>query len=446
MTNLFKRIAIIDEHTKEVFLKSSSTIVIQTIGVFARLITSIILGRVLGSAGLGEVNLINQVITIVMVFSMFGMDHVLVKKIAIAYSNQNHKQVGNTVYTALVINILVASILTIVGVLCSKYISITFNSLKLQTPLIISLIVIIPQTIGGVFASSINGYNKIWQSRLLKDFSTSLIVLLGIGIFWFLEVPITLLTVIILYAVGRAVTFLMASIYWKYLFKPVFVKQFLDKSMLKMAKPLLFVSATSLLLSSVDILMLGWLSNTSKVGLYTVATRLVLFIAFFLQITNSAISPKIAIFYAKKQFTEINLMVKQVTFWLIIIGVISLLFFFIFGKPILGLWGDDFKEAYICLAILCFGQFINISTGCSGVLLIMSGNEKIFSYISGFFLILNLVLNYFLILRYDIIGAAVATTFTIVLENIVRVFVAKQKTGILTTPIGLRKIKKAVKN
>ena len=85
MTNLFKRIAIIDEHTKEVFLKSSSTIVIQTIGVFARLITSIILGRVLGAAGLGEVNLINQVITIVMVFSMFGMDHVLVKKIAIAY-------------------------------------------------------------------------------------------------------------------------------------------------------------------------------------------------------------------------------------------------------------------------------------------------------------------------------------------------------------------------
>jgi len=442
MIDLFKRITIMDKHTKEVFLKSSSTVVIQIIGVSARLITSIILGRILGAAGLGEVNLINQVITIVMVLSMFGMDHVLVKKIAISNANQNHEQVGNAVYTALVTNILVASLLTIVGVLCSKYISIAFNSLELQIPLIISLIVIIPQTIGGVFASSINGYNKIWQSRLLKDFSTSLIVLLGICALWSLEIPITLFTVIILYAIGRVVTFLIASIYWRYLFKPIFIKEFLDKSMLKMAKPLLFVSATSLLLTSVDILMLGWLSNASNVGLYTVATRLVLFIAFFLQITNSAVAPKIATFYANKQFTEMNLMVKQVTFWLIVIGVLSLLFFLFFGKPILGLWGDDFKEAYICLVILCFGQFVNISTGCSGILLIMTGNEKVFSYISGFFLLLNLVLNYFLILRYDIIGAAIATTITIAGENIARVIVAKQKTGILTIPIGLKKIKK----
>jgi O-antigen/teichoic acid export membrane protein len=444
--DLFKRITIMDKHTKEVFLKSSSTVVIQIIGVSARLITSIILGRILGAAGLGEVNLINQVITIVAVLSMFGMDHVLVKKIAISNANQNHKQVGNAVYTALVTNVLVAFLLTTVGVLCSKYISITFNSLELQIPLIISLIVIIPQTIGGVFASSINGYNKIWQSRLLKDFSTSLIVLLGICALWFLEIPITLFSVIILYAIGRIATFLIASIYWTYLFKPIFIKDILDKSMLKMAKPLLFVSATSLLLTSVDILMLGWLSNASNVGLYTVATRLVLFIAFFLQITNSAVSPKIATFYANKQFTEMNLMVKQVTFWLIFIGVLSLLFFLFFGKPILGLWGGDFKEAYICLIILCFGQFVNISTGCSGVLLIMSGNEKVFSYISGFFLLLNLVLNYFLILRYDIIGAAAATTITIAGENIVRVIVAKQKTGILTIPIGLKKIKKKVKN
>ena len=441
MRPLFKRITTIDLHSKEVFLKSSSTVVVQIIGVFARLITSIILGRVLGAAGLGEVNLINQVISIVLVLSTFGMDHVLIKKVAIGHSNKNHSEIGKSVYTALVINVLIASFLTVVGILCSKYISITFNSLKLQIPLIIALIVIIPQTVGGAFSSCINGYHKIWQSRLLKDCSTSIVVLLGIGVFWFLEISITLTTVIVLYAVGRFITFLIASFYWSYLFKPLFIKDFLDKSMLKMAKPLLFVSATSLLMSSVDILMLAWLSDSSKVGLYAVATKLVLFIAFFLQITNSAVSPKIATFYANKQFKEMSLMIKQVTFWLIIIGTISLLFFLIFGKPILGFWGDDFKEAYICLVILCFGQFINISTGCSGVLLIMTGNEKIFSHISVFFLLLNLGLNYFLIIKYNIMGAAIATTLTIIGENIVKVIVAKQKTGILTIPVGFDKIK-----
>jgi O-antigen/teichoic acid export membrane protein len=437
MINFLNKITNIDSHTKEVFLKSFTTVIVQIIGVLARLITSIIFGRILGSAGLGEVNLINQIITIVMVVSMFGMDHVLVKKIAIGHSNNNSNTIGNTIFSALLINISIAIVLTVLGVFGSGYIASFFNNTKLQIPLIIGIIVIVPQTIGSIFVSGINGYRKVWQSRLFKDFLTSLIVLLGVGLYLLFNVEITLIAIIIIYAIGRIITFIVATIYWKSLYKPVFKKGRIDRAMLKMAVPLLFVSATTLLSSSVDILMLGWLSDTSKVGLYTVATRLVLFVAFFLQITNAAVSPKIATFFANNQLKEMTIMVKQVTFWLIIIGLISTLFFLLFGESILGFWGSEFSGAYICLMILCFGQFVNISTGCSGVLLIMCGHEKVFSYISGSFLILNIVLNYFLIIRYHEVGAAIATTITIVGENITRVIVAKQKTGVLTTPIGL---------
>lgn len=435
MTNFINKITNLDIHTREVFLKSSTTIIVQIIGISARLITSIILGRILGASGLGEINIINQIITITMVISMFGMDHVLVKKIAIGHFGKNTNSIGNTIYTALLINISISLCLTIIGVLGSGYIASIFNNTKLQIPLIISFVVIVPQTIGSVFVAGINGYRKIWQSRLLKDFLTSLIVLLGIVFYHFLSIQITLISIIFLYAFGRVITFIVSTIYWKNLFKPIFIRKFIDKTMFRMAIPLLFISATSLLNSSVDILMLGWLSDTSKVGLYTVATRLVLFIAFFLQITNAAISPKIATFFANNQLKEMNTLVQQVTFWLIVIGFISALFFLVFGKFILEFWGSEFSAAYICLLILCIGQFINISTGCSGVLLIMCGYEKVFSYISGIFLILNIILNYLLISNYDEVGAAIATTITIVGENIIRVFVAKQKTRVLTIPM-----------
>jgi O-antigen/teichoic acid export membrane protein len=437
MVNFYGKIKNLDRHTKEVFLKLSPTIVVQIIGVLARLITSIILGRILGPAGLGEVNLINQIITIVMVVSMFGMDHVLVKKIAIAHSNNNFNSIGNTIFTALLVNISIAIVLTVLGVLGSGFIASFFNNTRLQIPIIIGFIIIVPQTIGSVFVFGINGYRKIWQSRLFKDFSTSLIVLIGIGLCLFFDLEITLIKVILLYTIGRLITFIVATIYWKTLYGPIFVRKFVDKKMFKMAFPLFFVSATTLLASSVDILMLGWLSDISKVGFYTVASRLVLFVAIFLQITNAALSPKIATFFANNQFKEMSIMVKQVTFLLMIIGLISTLLFLLFGKSLLGFWGSEFSGAYICLIILCFGQFINISTGCSGVLLIMCGYEKIFSYITGSFLILNIVLNYFLIIRYNEVGAAIATTLTIVGENITRVIVAKQKTGVLTIPIGL---------
>ena len=437
MVKFYNEIKNLDRHTKEVFLKLSPTIVVQIIGVLARLITSIILGRILGPDGLGEINLINQIITIVMVVSMFGMDHVLVKKISIAHSNNNFNSIGNTIFTALLVNISIAIVLTVLGVLGSGFIASFFNNTRLQIPIIIGFIIIVPQTIGSIFVSGINGYRKIWQSRLFKDSLTSLIVIIGIGLCLFFDLEITLIKIILLYTIGRLITFMVATIYWKTLYGPIFVQKFVDKKMFKMAFPLFLVSATTLLASSVDILMLGWLSDISKVGFYTVASRLVLFVAIFLQITNAALSPKIATFFANNQYKEMSKMVKQVTFLLMIIGLISTLLFLLFGKSLLGFWGSEFSSAYICLIILCFGQFINISTGCSGVLLIMCGYEKIFSYITGSFLILNIVLNYFLIIRYNEVGAAIATTLTIVGENITRVIVAKQKTGVLTIPIGL---------
>lgn len=438
MINFLKKITSLDVHSKEVFLKSLPTIGIQIIGILARLLTSIIIGRSIGAAGLGEINLVNQVITVVMVFSMFGMDHVIVKKTAIGFAKDDFKLIGNTLFTALKTNILIAIILTFLGVIFSGFISQIFKNPQLNTPLIIVFLVIVPQTIGNVFSSSINGYKKVWQSRLFKDFLTSLIVFLGVCFYWFFKKNINIYSIISLYAIARFITFISVTFYWKSLYKPIFLKSSFDSSMVKMAIPLFFVSATTLLSSSIDVLMLGWLSGSVKVGLYTVSARLVLFVAFFLQITNSAISPKIATFFFNKNFKDMSIMVRRVTFWLIMIGMFSTLFFIVFGNSILGFWGDDFKTAYTCLIILCVGQFINISTGCSGVLLIMCGHEKVFSYISSSFLVLNIVLNYFLILSYQEIGAALATTIAIVGENITRVIIAKQRTGILTIPINLK--------
>ena len=423
-----------DKYIKDIFLKSSKATIIQVVGISSRLITSIFLGRELGASGLGDVNLINQIITIILVFTMFGMDHVLVKNISIYLFRKESKSIGRTIFTAIYITTIIAFSLSLLLFFSVEQISIFFSSKELNTPLIISSLVIIPQTMSNVFASAINGFSKVWQSRLLKDFLTSIFVLLGLLLCNFFDVQINLLNVIIIYTISRCITFLISLIYLRKLYKPIFLLGSIDKSMIKMAKPLLFVSATTLLLSSVDIIMLGWLSSSKNVGLYTVSTRLVLFVAFFLQITNSVLSPKIAALYANKKIDEVSNIVKKVTFWLIIIGVLSTLFFLIFGKYILTFWGKEFIEAYYSLIILCFGQFINISTGCSGVLLIMSGNEKVFSYISGIFLLINIVLNFIFIQLYGILGAAIATSLTIAGENILRVIIVKKRTGILTLP------------
>lgn len=406
----------------------------------ARLITSIFLGRVLGASGLGDVNLINQIITILMVFSMFGMDHVLVKKIAIAKSANNLKAIGSSIYTALKTTSIIALILTLIVLITADFIVDFFNSNQLKLPLIIAAVVLLPQTISVVFAVAINGFHKVWQSRLIKDFTTSLFVLFGLIFAYFSALELNLVNVIVIYAISRVFTFIVSTAYIKKVYSPIFIKSSIDKSMVEMAKPLLFVSATTLLASSIDIIMLGWLSSSENVGLYTVATRLVLFIAFFLQITNAVLSPRIATYFKENKINAIRNLVQNVTSVLFLLGLISVLFFFFLGNSFLSFWGEEFTEAYAILMILSIGQFFNVSTGCSGILLIMSGNEKIFSTLTGIILILNIILNFILINSYGIIGAAIATSFTMVLENCIRVLIAKKRTGVLTIPtMGIRK-------
>ena len=64
----------------------------------------------------------------------------------------------------------------------------------------------------------------------------------------------------------------------------------------------------------------------------------------------------------------------------------------------------------------------------------MTGHEKVLGRISLFTLVLNIILNLLLIPYYGAIGAAVTTTTTIILENIIKVILVKNRIGLSTIP------------
>jgi O-antigen/teichoic acid export membrane protein len=156
--------------------------------------------------------------------------------------------------------------------------------------------------------------------------------------------------------------------------------------------------------------------------------------SLFLQVTNSAIKPKMASLFRNNKIGEIRFMVQRITKGLTLVALLFVVFFLTLGQWILGFWGTEFQEAYWVLVILSIGQFFNIVTGCSGMLLVMCGHEKIHGYISLVSVILNIILNVILIANYGAFGAAIATTITVILSNISKVIMAKRKTGILTLP------------
>jgi O-antigen/teichoic acid export membrane protein len=425
----------LDIHTLEVIIKSSKTMLVKVLGMIAGLLISIFLASTLGPEGLGVVDFSNKFGMILLILTMFGFQNVIIKLVAIAKGKLDNYGIVTVLKTSLVFNGILSLCIACIGAIALPFIlDIWSDNHDLYIPLLIVFVMLIPQTISRVYGSALNGYGKIWQANLVNQTLSVLLVGLGLLIYWNLNISFTPVSVLLLYAISRIILAVVVKVFWNQTFKSKLKGQFNFKPMFKMAKPLLLVTGTGVIASNADVIMLGMLGTFKDVGIYSVAARLALLTSFFLQVTNAAISPKLASLFNESKIIEMRLMVQRVSIALTIVALLFVIFFVTLGQWLLGFWGVEFQEAYWVLIILVIGQFLNISTGCSGMILIMCGFEKIHGYLSLVAVILNIILNVLLISSYGALGAAFATAITVVIENISKVIFAKQKVGISTIP------------
>lgn len=424
----------IDGHTLEVFKKSISSTFVKVSGMLIGLLVSVYLGRSIGSEGLGIINLSIKFTNIFLVICLVGMPQVIIKEVAIGFNNKEYDKISDVIYSSLIFNGVVTVICSIIIVLLSPWISNDlFKDPNLEIPLIIGVLAAGPQVISRIFSSGLIGYKKIWQSNLvnqsLSTAVTGLLLLLNYLIFN----SVTINKVAIFYGVSRVVVTLVMLVYWRNIHQPTSnVRTLITKRLLNTSIPIFYVFLASSLIANVDSIILGMFSGSEDVGLYSVASRIALLTSFFLQVTNSSVAPKIAALYHDKKLTELEKMVSSVTKVLFIIGSIQFLLFVLFGKQILNIWGEEFVSAYPILILLGFGQLINISTGASGLLLTMTGKERIERNISIISAIILLVFSLLLTPFFYSYGVAIATLVSVSVLNISRIFLAKKYLGVAT--------------
>ncbi|WP_346861016.1 flippase [uncultured Draconibacterium sp.] len=423
----------LDIHTLEVVKKSSASTVVKVAGMAIGLGVSIFLGRTIGADGLGIINLSHRIVNILIVVGLLGMQQVIVKEVAIAHGKKDYEHIGNVMYSAYWLNVGITLSISIILILFAPWVAENvFHEPRLTYPLIIAIIVLTPQVFSRIFASGLNGYRKIWQSNLvdktLSIFATGIFLLLCT---W-LNIKIDIINVAVCYGLGRLVVTVSIGLYWRSLNKLKFKRKYIGKQLWNTSRHLFIAAFANIFSTNIDVLMLGNLASSSEVGTYTVASRLALLISFFLQVTNSSISPKIAALYEKGSMKELELMIQKVTRGLGLIALIPLITFIIAGKFILGIWGNEFIDAYLILIILAVGQFFNISTGAAGLMLTMTGHEKTIKNISLAFVIINIFLNYFLIRFWGALGAALSMAIVVSSQNLIKVIYVKRFTKITT--------------
>jgi O-antigen/teichoic acid export membrane protein len=184
-----------------------------------------------------------------------------------------------------------------------------------------------------------------------------------------------------------------------------------------------------------DVLILGMFVTASDVGIYTAAARTALLTRFLLLANSAVAAPRFAALYAARDQDGMARLGVRSTLLTTLSSVPILLLFILFPQPILAVFGSQFEAGARVLVILSLGQFVNAATGPVGYLLNMSAFHRIEGRIAVVGALMTVGLCFALIPSWGIVGAAAANAIATASCNLLRVYFAKSRLGILMLPL-----------
>jgi O-antigen/teichoic acid export membrane protein len=177
----------------------------------------------------------------------------------------------------------------------------------------------------------------------------------------------------------------------------------------------------------IDALMIGAMvvsaSNVNygleAVAIYAVALNIASVIEMPFRAISQIASPLISEAWKENDLQKINSIYAKASETMIVIG----------GYVFMGIWcciddvikilPSDYAGIKYVFLWLGLGKFINVAFGTNGHIIINSAYYKIFTWLSFFGLIFTFLTNYFFIIMYNEVGAALATSITYFVLNLI---------------------------
>jgi O-antigen/teichoic acid export membrane protein len=205
-----------------------------------------------------------------------------------------------------------------------------------------------------------------------------------------------------------AITFALALVYLKRLFPEAFSPRTRSVSvvreLLAFSLPASFAGAFTMLTTWVTRLMVGSFLPAADAGIYQAASQ---FSILFLLIAGAL---------------NVRGLYLSLPFFLAVCSVPRQFMTMMFGA--------GYENGWLALVLLVVGQLVSVGVGAVGPLLTMTGHQKHWFAISGGAFVTNCVLNWVLVPRLGLIGAALSTTCTIGAMFVIGLIQVKRSLGI----------------
>ncbi|MEM8805402.1 MAG: flippase [Cyanobacteria bacterium P01_G01_bin.38] len=412
MSNVYRFIASL--FRSRLVKASSSSFLIRLSYTGITFVTSVIFARIFGVEGLGIYTYAVTVANVLSIPATLGFKQVLIKHVAIYNAQGEWQKLKGLLLVSSAAGLAISLSLAIglIGFFYSR----GDGDATLGSAIAIALINLPFEAIRKLRLASLVGLDQTTKA-FLPEFTIgpSLLLLTTLGVYALNQGTVSVMTVLQIKVVITVLTFVLGA-YWLHqaLPKPYHQAkpQFLNREWFGMAFPLSLAEGCGIMNSRLDILMLGAISGPETAGIYSVVTRGTSLIQLVTQAVFNVIPPKMATLYADGNYEKLRALCQKSTRLLLVLSVAIATVITIFGPSFLTIFGKDFTAGFAPLLVLSLEKAVLVFATSASYLLMMSGHERTVFKSDFLGLMSNVILNFLLISRYGVVGAAIATTIS----------------------------------
>lgn len=389
-----------------------------------RLVTAVIVARLLGADQYGMYNLALSTANIAIGLAVFGLDSALIRYIAIQASRKDEKGVWGTLQVGVGVATLLSVITgTFIFGLAYYLAETVFHEPRL-VPLLQFTGVIVPLlTMSEVLAGALRGFKRMDYPVIAQ----------------FVFQPVVRLIMIVVLAftgfntVHAILTFGLADLAASIMLIYFLNKEFSLRRSVRAARRdfrTIFEFSIPVWLSemlvkfhgNIQTLILGSLNTITGVGIFSVASQISMVSSQFSSSINTSAKPVIAELHDRADMREMGQIYQTANKWAVMVQIPIFITMVLFPAPILSLFGESFTDGALALSIIALADLLKVGTGMGGIIIDMTGYTKLKLVNSIFRLVANLGLDILLIPRWGLLGAAVAALIGEGFINLLRLF------------------------
>ncbi|MFH1968253.1 MAG: flippase [bacterium] len=375
-------------------------------GIFSKGITFLVfiwLARYFGPEIYGKWNFALSFVSLFVILVDFGFSALVVREIA-RDKLKSSEYIDNILIMKLVLGLAVMVIIIFLTRFLEKDIMVA----KLVYFLAFYVVI---NNFTTFFQSIFRAYEKMQYETLCQVIQN--ISLLGLSIFFIFNNG-SILTISYVFAWTSLLGLFLSVIFVHRYFSKIFliINLKICREILEKAWPFLFAGIFYMIYFKIGSVMLGMLSDMKEVGYYNAAYNLFIAAFIFPEIITMSFFPKLSYFYdkdklfLKKIFFNFRRAMTYVGFFLTVILFLSA------GFVINNLYSLQYYNSIILLRILSLIIVFKFLSYAYSWFLTSVDEQKQILKIQGLAAILNIIFNYFLIIKYNSLGAVVATVIT----------------------------------